>query len=159
LEGELKKEIKKLQRFRDQIKTWCASNEIKDKKNLMENRKLIETQMERFKAMERELKTKAYSQAGLAASKMDPEEKEKEEIRSWITEMGEKLTTQLDMLEVELESLKVGSKKKRQDKNDRSSKISHQIERHKFHQTSLEIILRMLDNGDLKPDDVFYFNH
>jgi CCR4-NOT transcription complex subunit 3 len=42
LEQDLKKEIKKLQRLRDQIKTWISSNEIKDKRSLMENRKLIE---------------------------------------------------------------------------------------------------------------------
>ncbi len=43
LEQELKKEIKKLQRLRDQIKTWISSNDIKDKRVLLENRKLIET--------------------------------------------------------------------------------------------------------------------
>jgi CCR4-NOT transcription complex subunit 3 len=43
LEDQLKREIKKLQRLRDQIKTWCAGNEIKDKKPLLEQRKLIET--------------------------------------------------------------------------------------------------------------------
>lgn len=32
-----------LQRLRDQIKTWVASNEIKDKRQLIDNRKLIET--------------------------------------------------------------------------------------------------------------------
>ena len=42
-EEDLKREIKKLQRLRDQIKTWIASGEIKDKSTLMENRKLIET--------------------------------------------------------------------------------------------------------------------
>ena len=42
-EADLKREIKKLQRQRDQIKTWAASNEIKDKKPLLEKRKLIET--------------------------------------------------------------------------------------------------------------------
>lgn len=42
-EGDLKKEIKKLQRQRDQIKTWLASSDIKDKRALTENRKLIET--------------------------------------------------------------------------------------------------------------------
>lgn len=42
-EQDLKKEIKKLQRLRDQIKTWIASSEIKDKRVLMDNRKLIET--------------------------------------------------------------------------------------------------------------------
>jgi CCR4-NOT transcription complex subunit 3 len=42
-EGDLKKEIKKLQRYRDQIKTWAASNDVKDKKALIDSRKLIET--------------------------------------------------------------------------------------------------------------------
>jgi CCR4-NOT transcription complex subunit 3 len=43
LEDNLKREIKKLQRLRDQIKTWAASNDIKDKGPLMDKRKLIET--------------------------------------------------------------------------------------------------------------------
>lgn len=43
LEDNLKREIKKLQRLRDQIKTWAASNDIKDKAPLLDNRRLIET--------------------------------------------------------------------------------------------------------------------
>ena len=43
LEDNLKREIKKLQRLRDQIKTWAAMSEIKDKKPLLDHRKLIET--------------------------------------------------------------------------------------------------------------------
>lgn len=43
LEDALKKEIKKLQRSRDQIKAWATMNDIKDKKPLLEQRKLIET--------------------------------------------------------------------------------------------------------------------
>lgn len=43
LEDNLKREIKKLQRLRDQIKTWAASNDIKDKGPLIEQRRLIET--------------------------------------------------------------------------------------------------------------------
>ena len=43
LETDLKTQIKKLQRLRDQIKTWVASNDIKDKSALLDNRKLIET--------------------------------------------------------------------------------------------------------------------
>lgn len=42
-ETDLKKEIKKLQRLRDQIKSWIASGEIKDKSTLVDTRKLIET--------------------------------------------------------------------------------------------------------------------
>lgn len=44
-EGDLKKEIKKLQRHRDQIKTWAASNDVKDKDQLLNYRRLIETQV------------------------------------------------------------------------------------------------------------------
>ena len=43
VENDLKTQIKKLQRLRDQIKTWLASNEVKDKGPLTETRKLIET--------------------------------------------------------------------------------------------------------------------
>ena len=68
--------------------------------------------MERFKAMEKELKTKAYSAAGLnAASKMDPEEIRKEEIRRWISDQTDTLETQIDTLEAERETLLLGSKK------------------------------------------------
>lgn len=42
-ESDLKKEIKKLQRLRDQIKSWIAGAEIKDKSSLLDNRRLIET--------------------------------------------------------------------------------------------------------------------
>ena len=42
LEDHLKREIKKLQRFRDQIKSWAAGNEVKDKAPLIEQRKAIE---------------------------------------------------------------------------------------------------------------------
>lgn len=43
MESDLKTQIKKLQRLRDQIKTWQQSNEIKDKKSLHDSRRSIET--------------------------------------------------------------------------------------------------------------------
>ncbi|KAI4996208.1 hypothetical protein ZWY2020_046799 [Hordeum vulgare] len=52
-EADHKKQIKKLQRYRDQIKTWIQSREIKDnkvsasyEKALMDARKQIESEME-----------------------------------------------------------------------------------------------------------------
>jgi hypothetical protein len=42
-EMDLKKDIKKLQRYRDQIKTWIASNEVKDKRALTDIRKVPAT--------------------------------------------------------------------------------------------------------------------
>lgn len=42
--------------------------------------------MERFKVVERETKTKAYSKEGLgAAQKLDPAQKERDEITAWLT--------------------------------------------------------------------------
>lgn len=41
--------------------------------------------MERFKIVERETKTKAYSKEGLgAAAKMDPHSKEKGDVTNWL---------------------------------------------------------------------------
>jgi hypothetical protein len=52
-QAELKKEIKKLQRFRDQVKQWAGSNDVKDKNPLLEARRTIEREMERFKVVEK----------------------------------------------------------------------------------------------------------
>lgn len=42
--------------------------------------------MERFKIVERETKTKAYSKEGLGlAQKVDPAQREKEEVGMWLT--------------------------------------------------------------------------
>ncbi|KAJ3225101.1 general negative regulator of transcription subunit 5 [Clydaea vesicula] len=158
LEGDLKKEIKKLQRYRDQIKGWLQLPEIKDKKPLTENRKLIEQEMEKFKQIEKELKTKAFSKEGLQQNpKIDPLELEKEETKSWLTDTVEKLQTQIDEKESELEKLYLNIKKnKRVDKNKEEKKVllESRINTHNFHIKKLEIILRMLENGDLSVSEV-----
>ncbi|XP_030596914.1 CCR4-NOT transcription complex subunit 3-like [Archocentrus centrarchus] len=166
-EADLKKEIKKLQRLRDQIKTWVASNEIKDKRQLVENRKLIETQMERFKIVERETKTKAYSKEGLGlAQKVDPAQREKEEVGTWLTNTIDTLNMQVDQFESEVESLSVQTRKKKGDKEkqDRIEELKKFIERHRYHIRMLETILRMLDNDSVQveairkiKDDVEYY--
>ncbi|KAJ0176415.1 hypothetical protein K1T71_007594 [Dendrolimus kikuchii] len=155
-EADLKKEIKKLQRLRDQIKSWIASGEIKDKSTLLEYRKLIETQMERFKVVERETKTKAYSKEGLgAAQKMDPAQKEREEMSSWLISSIDALNLQVDQFESEVESLLI-SKKKRLDKErqDRMEDLKSKLEKHRFHIKKLETLLRMLDNMSVEVEQI-----
>ncbi|CAN8002552.1 unnamed protein product [Ixodes hexagonus] len=150
-EADLKKEIKKLQRLRDQIKTWMASSEIKDKRILMDNRKLIETQMERFKVVERETKTKAYSKEGLGgAQKVDPAQKEKEDITNWLSNSIAVLNIHVDQFESEVESLMIGVKKKKNDNQDRLEELKLLLERHRFHIVQLETLMRMLDNGTVE---------
>ncbi|KAG0230479.1 Not1 N-terminal domain, CCR4-Not complex component-domain-containing protein [Mortierella sp. GBAus27b] len=155
-ESDLKKEIKKLQRLRDQIKTWLSSNDIKDKRALLENRKLIEQQMERFKAIEKEMKTKAYSREGLIMSgRLDPKEKEKAETCAWVTDRVEALNIQIEGMEAELETLQAGTKKgKNASSKERVSELDSKIERHKWHQDRLELILRLLENGKIETDKI-----
>ncbi|EMP25550.1 CCR4-NOT transcription complex subunit 3 [Chelonia mydas] len=153
-EADLKKEIKKLQRLRDQIKTWVASNEIKDKRQLIDNRKLIET---RFEVVERETKTKAYSKEGLGlAQKVDPAQKEKEEVGQWLTNTIDTLNMQVDQFESEVESLSVQTRKKKgdKDKQDRIEGLKRHIEKHRYHIRMLETILRMLDNDSIQVDSI-----
>ncbi|KAL8763083.1 MAG: hypothetical protein Q9184_001043 [Pyrenodesmia sp. 2 TL-2023] len=157
LEDNLKREIKKLQRQRDQIKTWAAGNDIKDKKPLMEQRKAIELEMEKFKAVEKEMKTKAFSKEGLsAAAKLDPEERKKQEACDFLSGMVEELERQIETLEAEEDSLQATVKKSKKDtgKADRLSEIGRLTERHKWHQGKLELLLRSLENGNVETDQV-----
>lgn len=52
--------------------------------------------MEKFKGIEKEMKTKQYSKEGLMAKeRLDPAEIAKQEMSSWITSAVERLTTQV----------------------------------------------------------------
>ncbi|GAW13022.1 hypothetical protein ANO14919_023980 [Xylariales sp. No.14919] len=157
LEDNLKREIKKLQRLRDQIKTWAASNDIKDKTPLLDHRRLIETQMERFKAVEKAMKTKAYSKEGLsAAAKLDPKEQAKAEAGEFLSSMVDELEQQIEALETQSESIQVTMKKGKSQaaKAERIAQIEHVIERHKWHQGKLELIRRSLENGGIETEQV-----
>ncbi|KAL8498331.1 hypothetical protein ACS0TY_021596 [Phlomoides rotata] len=158
-EADLKKEIKKLQRYRDQIKTWIQSSEIKDKKvsasyeqALMDARKQIEREMERFKICEKETKTKAFSKEGLGQQpKTDPKEKAKSETRDWLNNGVSELENQIDSFEAEIEGLSV---KKGKMRPPRLTHLEASISRHKAHIMKLELILRLLDNDELSPEQV-----
>ncbi|KAF9595223.1 hypothetical protein IFM89_038047 [Coptis chinensis] len=201
-EADLKKEIKKLQRYRDQIKTWIQSSEIKDKKvsasyeqALVDARKLIEREMERFKVCEKETKTKAFSKEGLGQQpKTDPREKAKSETRDWLNNVVARakpflvrsseepelkaaevavdlmidlhlenvlfegdaksvseLESEVDSFEAEIEGLSV---KKGKTRPPRLTHLETSIARHKAHIMKLELILRLLDNDELSPEQV-----
>ena len=133
-EVDLKKEIKKLQRHRDQIKTWAASSDVgrraatraisvtlrapeprlssaqvKDKRALATARKLIETKMEQFKVCEKETKTKTYSKEGLAReARVDPHEAARRSTRAWLRDAADRLGAQVDAAEADVERLSAG---------------------------------------------------
>ncbi|KAF9697539.1 hypothetical protein EKO04_004033 [Ascochyta lentis] len=158
LEDQLKKEIKKLQRSRDQIKTWAAMSEIKDKKPLLDHRKLIETQMERFKAVEKEMKTKAYSKEGLSlASKIDPKDRERMEMVEFLQHMNEELEQQVEKIEADVEIMHASMKKGKKSDNAKAERIAEledASERHKWHQGKLDLLQRALENSNVDTEQV-----
>lgn len=57
--------------------------------------------MERFKVVERETKTKAYSKEGLgAAQKLDPAQKEKDEVTNWLANSIDALNLQVPIFKL-----------------------------------------------------------
>ncbi|SCV04598.1 LANO_0G11188g1_1 [Lachancea nothofagi CBS 11611] len=137
LESDLKREIKKLQKHRDQIKTWLSKEDVKEKQQvLMENRRLIESGMERFKSVEKLMKTKQFSTEALTNPDIikDPRELKKRDQFLFVQDCLEELQKQLESFEAQEDE--------------------HQCERHVFHITNLENILKQLQNNELEPDTV-----
>lgn len=137
LESDLKREIKKLQKHRDQIKTWLSKEDVKDKQAvLMENRRLIENGMERFKSVEKLMKTKQFSTEALTNPDIikDPRELKKRDQFIFIQECLEELQKQLEIHEAQEEE--------------------EQVERHEFHIHNLENILKLLQNNVMEPETV-----
>lgn len=150
LEGDLKREIKKLQKLREQIKTWIAKEDVKDKAAvLLEHRRLIETDMERFKVVEKLMKTKQFSKEALNNPDivLDPRDAHKNEQMQFVMDMISELQTQAEIYE---------------GKGDSDS--DEQVKRHEFHIENLEHILRLLQHDEIAPakidefkDDITYY--
>lgn len=152
-EIELKKEIKKLQRLRDQIKSWISGTEVKDKDGLMEYRRLIETKMEAFKVVEKETKTKTFSKEGLARQdKVDPEEQKREDTIEWMSSIIEQLQGLID--EVDLEIVKLSAGKGKKTNKSQLEDCSHHMKQHKFHMSKLEGIMRLVRNDRIAAETV-----
>lgn len=112
--------------------------------------------MEKFKACEKEMKTKAFSKEGLIqAAKLDPKEQEKEDAMQWLQQQVEELQMQIETTEAEIESLQGTGKKKSKAANaGRLEELDHLNDRRKWHISRLELVLRLLNNGSLTADNV-----
>lgn len=124
--------------------------------------------MEKFKACEKEMKTKAFSKEGLIQSaKLDPKAQEKLETTHWLQSQVEDLNLSIEQAEAEVQTLQGSGKKKNRAggvQAERLETLERLNERRKWHISRLELILRLLENGsisvervnDLK-EDVQYF--
>ncbi|GMT19027.1 hypothetical protein PFISCL1PPCAC_10324 [Pristionchus fissidentatus] len=159
LQDDLKKEIKKLQRLRDQVKNWQSSSEIKDKEKLTAYRKLIESKMEQFKDVERDHKTKPHSKQGLCAEeKLDPRERARAECVEWLNNTLRAFNDENDKCEASLELLSSGDNGRRRGKGkddpkkvEKEKELRTLMEGVKFHMDKLELVMRLVDNETLDP--------
>lgn len=157
LEGDLRKEIKKLQRCRDQVKQWLGDSSNKlDKSVLQDNRSRIENAMERFKEVEKVSKMKQFSneglemQAKLGARGLD--EAKKNDASRYITEVLDELNRQNELLSGELSQM--SHKKKLSAVQQAIDELTEKTERNNTHIGKLELILRNLENDRLEPERI-----
>ncbi|CAI5982947.1 unnamed protein product [Closterium sp. NIES-65] len=143
-EGELKKELKRLQRVRDQIRSWLSTSEAKAHLEELEAaRRQIEVEMERFKQCEKASKIKAFSKEGLVQqSRKDPSEKAKVEAAAFLKKSMDSLQVQIDEYEAEIETISGGKTGK---------KLNARVLELEGHVTK---VLRLLENEEIAPEDV-----
>lgn len=112
--------------------------------------------MEKFKAVEKTMKTKAFSKEGLsAAAKLDPKEKAKGEASDFLGSQIDELELRIEHLEAEAETLRGAKKgKKSRDNQERLAEIERIIEKHKWHQGKLELAKRSLVNGGVDAEQI-----
>lgn len=158
LESDLKREVKKLQRLREQIKSWQSSPDIKDKDSLLDYRKNVEIAMEKYKAVEKASKEKAYSNISLKKSEiLDPEERERQVTSNYLSQQIDELERQYDLLQLEIDKLFALNKKKKTFSTANETKISDfkiLQNRYRWHQQQMELALRLLANEELDPEKV-----
>ncbi|AMD20646.1 HDL098Wp [Eremothecium sinecaudum] len=168
LESDLKREVKKLQRLREQIKSWQSSPDVKDKDSLLDYRRSVEVAMEKYKAVEKASKEKAYSNNSLKRSEvLDPDEQERRDVSDYLSEKIDEIERQYEQLQVEVDRLAALGKKKRSGTSANEEK-RHELKelqgRYRWHQQQMELALRLLANEELDPqavrdiqEDINYF--
>ncbi|CCE62285.1 hypothetical protein TPHA_0C01290 [Tetrapisispora phaffii CBS 4417] len=158
LESDLKREVKKLQRLREQIKSWQSSPDIKDKDSLLDYRRSVEIAMEKYKAVEKASKEKAYSNNSLKKSdNLDPEELERREVSDYLSQQIDELERQHEILQTEVDKLLLLQKKKKTATTPNAEKkeaLKAFQNRYRWHQQQMELALRLLANEELDPQDV-----
>ena len=145
---DLKTELKKLQRLREQTRAFLAAPETDPKFTavLQKARRDVELKMEAFKVVEKQHKIKAFSTAGLAQAKEDPGARAKLACEEWLSELVAQANEALETYEGELEGLAAKGKRK---KSERQAELEKFMQMLGNHVVRLEQVLRALDNDQV----------
>ncbi|KAG5503336.1 hypothetical protein GH5_04406 [Leishmania sp. Ghana 2012 LV757] len=149
LEGDLKRELKKLQRHREAMKSFMQNDDYKEKPKMQVSRKKIEERMETFRAIEREMKTKAFSNEGLASAALEKADSATEQ---WLKDAIEEGRKKIELLEYEVQ--KANNGRVRRGKQQQKSEYQVRLENLQTHFFKWESLLRMVNNEELDTDEV-----
>ncbi|GET89290.1 hypothetical protein, conserved [Leishmania tarentolae] len=149
LEGDLKRELKKLQRHREAMKSFLQNDDYKEKPKMQVSRKKIEERMETFRAIEREMKTKAFSNEGLASAALERADSATEQ---WLKDAIEEGRKKIELLEYEVQ--KANNGRVRRGKQQQKSEYQIRLENLQTHFFKWESLLRMVNNEELDTDEV-----
>ena len=152
----LKRDLKRLQRLRECVRSWLAAGEVKEEAPLQEARRAVEAQMERFKVLEKEQKVKAFSAAGLQRDTADPVAVAKLRCADWLNDAVSRLEEQTEVLEADMEALGAtgGRGKAGKASSAAAATLAKHISTHREHVARIERVLRLLENDQVTPDEV-----
>lgn len=160
----MKKEIKKLQKFRDQIKTWQGNDSLEATiapQKLHEHRRSVEEAMECYKEVEKTSKMKSYSNQSIMLAALDSAENEMtpevREVVKFLREIEDELNDQNEKLDEEYEKL---SQKKVRKNNllaieERKQELENFKQKNEFHLEKIDVIVSYLKVGKLSPESVW----
>lgn len=153
LESDLKKEIKKLQKFRDQIKNWQGNDALEATiapQKLQEHRRLVEEAMECYKDVEKNSKMKSFSNQSIMLASLEQGGRELSqevlEACEFLSEIVDELNEQNEGLEEEYE--KLSQKKSRKNALNAVEERKQEIDtfrlRNELHIEEIETIISYL---------------
>lgn len=161
LENDLKKEIKKLQKYRDQIKTWQLNESMEAviaPVKLQEHRKLVEEAMECYKDVEKNSKMKTYSNQSIMLAALELHEMnllpEAQEAVRFLESSIRELSQQNEKLEEEYEKLTQKKNKKNASMEETKQEVESFMNLNRFHMEKLEIIIQYIKENRIDPQSV-----
>lgn len=161
LESDLKKEIKKLQKFRDQIKNWQGNDALEATiapQKLQEHRRLVEEAMECYKEVEKNSKMKSFSNQSIMLASLEQGGRELSqdalEAYEFLAGVVDDLNEQNEGLDEEYE--KLSQKKSRKNTlsavEERKQEIDTFRLRNELHIEDLETIMSYLKSRKVSVD-------
>lgn len=163
LESDLKKEIKKLQKFRDQIKNWQGNDALEATiapQKLQEHRRLVEEAMECYKDVEKNSKMKSFSNQSIMLASLEQGGRELSqevlEAYEFLSGVVDDLNEQNEGLEEEYEKLsqKKSRKNALSDVEERKQEIDNFRLRNELHIEEIETIMSYLKMRKVSVDSV-----